>query len=97
MPIKQKPIEYNYVKAESNFSEMEEGFDIGCIVDCGSEYDLLKLIYFLSSEQKMLLLLRYLGYDARESMELMNLDVNRYYSVFRAAKANIKIFHLFYK
>ena len=59
-------------------------------------YDFERTIKFLTTNQKIVLLLRHFGYDAKESMNITGLNYNDYYRELRDAKNGIETYHIFY-
>lgn len=101
-PKQKKSIESRSVQIVTNFTELSDLYDFDDCEDFPDlteqldKYELEKLIFFLEPEQKLVLLLKHFGYSAKESMAILKLNMNDYYSIFRSAKTTIKTFHLFY-
>lgn len=80
-----------YIKVKVSFTPIED-HDEEAIESLSYGLETEELIFQLKTDKEVqLLLLRFMGYDAHEIIDIMHLrDVNQYYSLWRKLRKSVK-------
>lgn len=96
---KRKAIEHVYLEGETPVGDIDDVSiyeDPDLTGEFKDKVEMERLIYFLTAEEIMVLLLRHLGYKSEEIYKIMGLhSVSKYYKFYHNMKMRIYLFKTF--